>query len=136
MTEANTVLSDEHPEDFCQRCGRSNIVWFAPNNLWNKVVRVNNHPGILCPVCFVELAEALGIREVWKVAPNEKTIESKIARKLTRPELNHLSGLLEARRDEGSYTGPRDQYYARTERLIQWCNDQMKGKLNGLSKND
>lgn len=111
-----------HPEDFCQRCKRPNVVWFAPNHLWNKVVRANNQPGILCPICFVELAEAIGIHEVWKVAPNEKS-----ARKLTRPELNHLSGLLEARRDEGSYTGPREQYYARTERLIQWCDDQMKG---------
>lgn len=57
-------------------------------------------------------------------------------RKLTRPELNHLSGLLEARREEGFYTGPREQYYARTERLIKWCNDQLEGDTNGISKND
>lgn len=128
---AGLAAEEAHPEDFCKKCGRPNIVWFAPNSLWNKVVRVNNHPGVLCPICFVELAEAIGIREVWKVAPNEKS-----ARKLTLPELNHLSGLLEARRDEGSYTGPREQYYARTERLIQWCDDQIKGASNGLSKNN
>ncbi len=46
-------------------------------------------------------------------------------RKLTIPELNHLLELLESRREEGSYFGPREQYYARTERLIQWCNDQL-----------
>lgn len=45
-------------------------------------------------------------------------------RKLTPPELNHLSALLEAERESGSYAGPREQYYARTERLIKWCNDQ------------
>lgn len=78
---------------------------------------------LLCPICFIELAEAIGISEVWKVAPNERG-----ARQLTLPELNHLSGLLEARRKSGDYTGPREQYYARTERLIQWCNQQMKGK--------
>lgn len=47
-----------------------------------------------------------------------------IPRKLTLPELNHLSGLLEAEREAGSYAGPREQYYARTERLIEWCNEQ------------
>ena len=49
-------------------------------------------------------------------------------RRLTLPELNHLSALLEAERESGSYAGPREQYYARTERLIQWCNEQIKEK--------
>lgn len=51
---------------------------------------------------------------------------SKSPRKLTLPELNHLSELLESRKEEGSYFGPRDQYYARTERLIEWCNEQIQ----------
>jgi hypothetical protein len=45
------------------------------------------------------------------------------ARKLTRPEINHLLGLLEAERESGEYTGPREQYYARTKRLIRWCQE-------------
>lgn len=59
----------------------------------------------------------------------------KTPRKLTAPELNHLLELLESRQEEGSYFGPRDQYYARTERLIEWCNDQTKGKSDGPSEN-
>ena len=47
-------------------------------------------------------------------------------RKLTEPELNHLLGLLESRKEDGSYCGPRDQYYARTERLIEWCHEHIK----------
>lgn len=50
------------------------------------------------------------------------------ARKLTLPELNHLSALLEAERESGSYAGPREQYYARTERLMKWCNEQIRGE--------
>lgn len=47
------------------------------------------------------------------------------ARKLTLPELNHLSALLEAEKRSGEYAGPREQYYARTERLIKWCQEQI-----------
>lgn len=52
----------------------------------------------------------------------------KQARKLTLPELNHISALLETERESGSYAGPREQYYARTERLIKWCEDQIGEK--------
>lgn len=45
--------------------------------------------------------------------------------KLTLPELNHLLALLEAERESGEYAGPREQYYARTERLIAWCEEQI-----------
>lgn len=48
-------------------------------------------------------------------------------RKLTQPELNHLMALLEAERESGEYAGPREQYYARTERLIEWCRGQTRG---------
>lgn len=49
-------------------------------------------------------------------------------RKLTLPEINHLLALLEAERESGEYAGPREQYYARTERLIKWCSDQIGEK--------
>jgi hypothetical protein len=56
-----------HPETFCQRCGRPNVVWFAPSPLWNKAVPDG---GILCPVCFIEAAEAAGIHaSAWCVSP-------------------------------------------------------------------
>lgn len=68
-TVAETVAGAAHPEDFCHKCGRPNVVWFAPNELWNKAVREVGAPEILCPVCFVQLAEVTGISAVWKVAP-------------------------------------------------------------------
>jgi hypothetical protein len=55
-----------HPEDICQKCGGDNIVWFAPNDLWNK------HRGefnILCPMCFIALCEAGGVDAIWSVRP-------------------------------------------------------------------
>lgn len=55
-----------HPEDFCERCKRPNVMWFAPSELWNAV---HGEWGILCPVCFVELAKAAGIDAAWKLHP-------------------------------------------------------------------
>ena len=45
---------------------------------------------------------------------------------LTLDELAHLSALLEAERESGGYYGNREQYYARTERLMKWCRGQIK----------
>lgn len=53
-----------HPEDFCQLCGGRNPVWFAPNELWNKVN--GSREGILCPVCFQEKAGQLAINVIFK----------------------------------------------------------------------
>jgi hypothetical protein len=57
-----------HPEDVCQQCGGPNIVWFAPNEIWNRVMLDG---GILCPICFVQRAETEGIKEIWRLAPAE-----------------------------------------------------------------
>ncbi len=63
-------LSNEaHPEDFCQECGRPNIVWFAPNELWNKIV--GSSDGILCPTCFAKRAEKITGKIVWRFEPME-----------------------------------------------------------------
>lgn len=67
---ADFVTRSGHPEDFCERCHRPNVTWFAPSDLWNKAA--GDRHDILCPVCFVQLAEAYGIRPTaWKVAPEE-----------------------------------------------------------------
>lgn len=59
----------EHPEDFCDECGGRNIVWSAPNDVWNQVT---GHPAglILCPVCFVRRADAAGFRDCWTLVPD------------------------------------------------------------------
>jgi len=60
-----------HPEHRCERCRGPNVVWFAPNEIWNAV---HGQWDILCPPCFVQLAEAAGIRPTaWRVAPEETT---------------------------------------------------------------
>ncbi len=68
---ANLIGPQEpkHPEDLCDLCGRPNITWFAPSELWNKAIEGTSHD-ILCPVCFVQLAEDHGITPTaWMLAP-------------------------------------------------------------------
>lgn len=52
-----------HPEDTCQRCGGPNPSWHAASPLWNAVVRTpdgSERWGVLCPSCFVALANEQG----------------------------------------------------------------------------
>lgn len=69
------MARESHPEDFCKKCGRPNVVWFAPNEMWNKYVR-DNEPGILCPVCFIQLVEREGVSATWSVAPQDYYLRS------------------------------------------------------------
>jgi len=64
--------AESHPEDYCHKCGGPNVVWFAPSPIWNKAVREKGEKEILCPVCFIKLAESAGFdQKAWKVAPEE-----------------------------------------------------------------
>jgi hypothetical protein len=61
-------------ELLCERCDREHPVWFAPNAVWNAVVRPNPDQGdefaFLCPLCFIVLAEERGmVPSGWMVAP-------------------------------------------------------------------
>lgn len=59
-------MKADHPEAVCEQCGRENVVWFAPNEVWNAA----GAAGILCPVCFVKKAEAAGLdAAAWKIEP-------------------------------------------------------------------
>lgn len=68
MTERGSVREDQ-----CQRCFGPNIVWSAPSPLWNEVMRggdingTEQYAGIVCPTCFIVLAEARGIATHWRV---------------------------------------------------------------------
>jgi len=63
----------EEPERTCARCGGPNITWCAPSPLWNQVMRggsINGddlHDGMVCPICFAQLAEQAGIAEMWRL---------------------------------------------------------------------
>lgn len=50
--------TDDHPEHRCDRCRGRNITWYTDSALWNRVAR---KWGILCPICFVEIAEEMKI---------------------------------------------------------------------------
>lgn len=54
-----------HPEDFCQRCGARNTVWFAPNDLWNKVMG-GGDIDIVCPECFRKLCREMGEKIIFE----------------------------------------------------------------------
>jgi hypothetical protein len=69
----------------------------------------------------------------WNTRADRTRATAETPRKLTQPELNHLSALLEAEKESGEYAGPREQYYARTERLIEWCNEQIASAKGSAS---
>ena len=53
----------------CQECGGPNPAWFAPHELWNRVMggpdAKDDPGGIVCPLCFMQkLPDA-----IWKIEP-------------------------------------------------------------------
>jgi hypothetical protein len=50
----------------CDDCGRPSLVWFAPNDLWNRVQggpdATDDPGGMLCPYCFIMKAEKSGVK--------------------------------------------------------------------------
>lgn len=52
-------------------------MWCAPSPLWNAVMRggsvngVEEFDGIVCPVCFAQLAEQRGIASVWRLSAEQ-----------------------------------------------------------------
>lgn len=66
-----------HPEDKCGKCGGLNPVWFAPNNIWDRVT--DSASGILCPNCFTESAADAGIDPVWMLVPEGSQSDSATA---------------------------------------------------------
>lgn len=75
---AERGLAGEADQFVCQRCGGANVVWFAPNKLWNEAM--GREGGIVCPSCFVRAYEAAtGERPVWRLAPNESEAERGLA---------------------------------------------------------
>lgn len=57
-------------ELLCMICGKEHPVWYAPNDLWNRVIRrdgSDEHP-FLCPTCFTVLAEERGAGEMFVVS--------------------------------------------------------------------
>ena len=69
-------MNQRHPESRCGRCGGPNRVWYAPSPLWNAVMRGGSINGeeefsVVCPTCFVVLAEERGIAQTWRLDAQE-----------------------------------------------------------------
>lgn len=64
INQLTNITDSAHPEDFCGDCGRPNITWFAPSELWNKYA---GDKDIICPVCFVKLA--IDVNSAWELKP-------------------------------------------------------------------
>lgn len=72
-----TPPDQNETESRCQSCGGHNPVWFAPNELWNRVTE--DKALIICPVCFIKLAEAKGIRPTgWLLQEESRTVQVEI----------------------------------------------------------
>lgn len=76
---ANTA--ETRGEGICDRCLHDYVVWYTPNDVWNRVVRANggggygDDPGrdvFLCPACFTKLGAERGIADMWMVAPDNR----------------------------------------------------------------
>jgi hypothetical protein len=71
LAESYIEVTDANGE-YCRRCGSANIVWTAPSPLWNAVMRggsingEDNPDGIVCPVCFAQLAEYRKVASLWR----------------------------------------------------------------------
>lgn len=74
------TASSAQPEDTCGRCGGPHVPWTAPSPLWNQVMRggcINGdepYRGIVCTVCFAELAEQQGVATRWRMFAEEVSV--------------------------------------------------------------
>jgi len=92
-TAASTAIPADVPaedaEMWCERCGRRHgVVWFAPSDIWNAVMREGDRGnpdefGFCCPLCFMQLAEARGIvPTAWEVRPEYRPLSGEDAQPL------------------------------------------------------
>lgn len=57
-------------DERCHACHAENSVWFVDSEIWNAVM--DDDGGILCPTCFMIVAEARELVEpnvIWKLVP-------------------------------------------------------------------
>ncbi len=67
-------------ELLCEDCDHEYVVWFAPNDLWNRVVRAkyaDRSEPFLCPTCFTVRCDADGVEYT--------AFEVRVAEQLQRP---------------------------------------------------
>lgn len=78
---ASPVEEPAAGEEICRRCGGPNPQWCAPSPLWNAVMRGRSIDGpsefgeIICPTCFMVLAEERGVARGWRVEATTVNVE-------------------------------------------------------------
>ena len=69
-------------ELLCQMCGRDYPIWYAPNDLWNAVMRYGDQGNadeydFVCPTCFTVHAAFMGVESVFEVrVGDDRELES------------------------------------------------------------
>lgn len=77
MTKQNKLaplVDGELREGLCQICNQEYVTpWYAPNDLWNKVMRhpdgreLSEQYAFVCPGCFMKRAKELGVEPAWSL---------------------------------------------------------------------
>jgi len=76
-------MSEREPRELlCEICDRDYPVWFAPSDLWNRVIRGGTKGGdemyaFLCPTCFATLAEIAGVETTgWMLTTEQPDVSA------------------------------------------------------------
>ena len=74
-----------HQELSCELCHRDYPVWYAPNDLWNKVMRApddreaSEKHAFVCPTCFAMEAERQGVNgTAWVLNIEQKKDQAQL----------------------------------------------------------
>lgn len=74
--------SSEKRECLCEICQLEYPVWFAPNELWNAVMRwpdgreISEKIGFICPTCFAKEAKEKGVKTKGFMLATDEYIQS------------------------------------------------------------
>lgn len=86
-------------ELLCMICDHEYPVWFAPNDLWNRVVRRpdgSDEWPFLCPTCFANLAVERGVDTPFILADGQVAVGSQAFAEIIASENQRLKDRLKA----------------------------------------
>lgn len=128
------MITDVHPESHCHRCDGPNIAWTVSSPLWNAVMRggsINGaeiHDGIVCPICFVELAEKAQIADLWRLTAHRVHVELETV----TPSGRVWDEVAQRWRDPGSPLAQAQQDTHRVQAILDQRDEQIRDLVNQL----
>lgn len=112
----------EKRECLCEICNTDYPVWFAPNKLWNKVMRggeVEKY-NFVCMDCFAREAEEQGIiPTAWRLTPENtrfdsaQTTDEELVQKMHTTKVQTIVDKLEASRHNTANPDDTGDYHQR-----------------------